>query len=194
MVILAIVILLFLLGFGFYLFSHANREIHLSSKRVGMFISVFIIFFASVLTLYLTGYLFSRTLFAGERPFEVGMGPLKTWFASLESGTQKDEALEECLINLNTALRQQALSSILTVKAATPESEAVEIKQAAPVAPKALKKQVNKPKKRTSLAFKTYQKPTVSSPKTINDLVGFDPDNYSDQNEPVLRVVPLTND
>lgn len=189
MVILAIVVLLFLLGFGFYLFSHANREIHLSSRRVGMFISIFIIFFASVLTFYLTGYLFSRTLFAGEKPFEVGMGPLKTWFASLESGAQKDEALEQCLINLNTALRQQALSSVLALTPASPESEAVEIKQTKP-APR-------KQKKKTVPAFKTYRKKPVRSSRssgTINDLVGFDSDNYSDQNEPVLKVVPLTSD
>ncbi|NQU17046.1 MAG: hypothetical protein HQ564_03180 [Candidatus Saganbacteria bacterium] len=201
MVISALVVLLFLLGFGSMIISHAHREIHITPKRVQMATGIFIIFFTSVMVLYLSGYLFSRTMIHGERPFEVGAGPIKTWMASFD---KEDRALEQCLNNLNTTLQQQAMQAA-SAKKDQLQAELVSIKNEL----KSLKKTVTTSQKSKTKKVKyrrttsrrrstlytrrasTKVKKANSSPRTITNLVGYDHNNYTPQNEPILLVSPV---
>ncbi len=192
MVIVALVILLFLLGFGSMIISHAHKEFHVVPRRVQMSTGLFIIFFTTVLILYLSGYLFSRTIFLGERPFEVGMGPLKTWVASLEKNANRNIAIEESLVSLNTILQKQALQTANKQKSKL-ESQVASLKKEV----KTLKvKAVPTPRsRRVSYVKQSKPKAVVSkstTPKVIYSLVGYDPKRYTPATEPVLYVAPVT--
>lgn len=198
MVIVALVILLFLLGFGSMIISHAHKEFHVIPRRVQMSTGLFIIFFTTVLILYLSGYLFSRTIFLGERPFEVGMGPLKTWVASIEKNASRNSVIEESLVSLNTILQKQALQTA-NIQKTKLESQVASLKKevkslkttASPV--KRTFKRVTSNSRRTSYIneAKSAVASKPSSPKVIYNLVGYDSSKYTPATEPVLYVAPV---
>lgn len=193
MVIAALVLLLFLLGFGSMIISHAHREIHIVPKRVQMAVGVFIIFFTSIMVLYLSGYLFSRTMMFGERPFEVGSKALQSFVSGAGSD---DRALEQCLTNLNTTLQQQAMQAEadkklqLEAELKDIKKEIKTIKKETVAVPKVVKTYRSYPKRTYTAKYTTVK--TGSAPNTISNLVGYDPSKYTLETEPVLIVTPLT--
>ena len=102
MILATLIVLLFLLGFGFMLFSQAHREINPLNRKVGSFISVFIIIMSAFLILYFGGYFFTRTIIAGEDPFQLG-------------GTRSVARLSEMeknIFSLNAQLQKQAMDKV----------------------------------------------------------------------------------
>lgn len=194
-----LIILLFLLGFGFMIFSHAHREIHPLNRKLGSFISIFIIASTIMMVVYLGGYLFYVGLFEGEDAFKAGMSPFDQDLAMYKSGSAKTVSLEKSLTDLNTYLQKQAVRQ---AKSLSLEKELKAFKAEL----KSLKSIVSKQRKRTSATQVTrrvgsryVRRPTrkaattttakaTSSPKVIKDLVGYDPSKYTAQTEPLLYI------
>ena len=198
MLIAIMVVLLFLLGFGFMIFSHAHREIHPVNRRIGSFISIFIIVSTTLMVFYLGGYLFYMGLFMGEDPFQIGFAPFNKALIAAEEETEQDEALEKSLVDLNTFLQKQAARQAAEINIQKElnsfKSEIRSLKNIVAQQKKTISRRSTRTVRPRTTSYRYTKKPEAttasqsSSHKVIKDLVGYDPNKYTPENEPILYV------